>query len=85
MRYGIIEEGQDVLCANCNDIISEDGTISSNYCPNCGCPLTMEAIRETEQRNMEIEKNVLHTLKSVSKEENTDSFIQILKAYTDED
>ena len=45
MRYGIVEEGLDVICVGCNKVLSEDGKIPTNYCSECGNPLTLEAIK----------------------------------------
>lgn len=84
MRYGIVEEGLDVICVGCNKVLSEDGKIPTNYCSECGNPLTLEAIKNTQKKQRENEKDIFYTLKEISENEKTDSFKKIVKKYFEE-
>lgn len=84
MRFGIVEEGSNVICVGCDEVISTDGKITQNYCSKCGNPLSLEAIKNTENKILKIEKQVLYTLKEISENKNTDSFKSIVKTYMEE-
>lgn len=81
MNYGIKEEENFLLCANCENVISENGTIPFNYCPNCSNPLTLDAITQTEQNKISFEKNVLDSLMEIAKQNKTNALTDVLKVY----
>ena len=81
MRYGIVEDGLDVICVGCNKTISEDGSIPFNFCPDCGNPLTLDGIKSAQKKERNIEKDVFYRLKEISENEKTDSFKKVVKKY----
>lgn len=84
MTYGIKETDAGLHCANCLSVVGENGQISSNYCPDCGNPLTISAINDTTSSRVEEEKELLRTLNRISEGEGTDSFKEIIKIYIKE-
>ena len=84
MRYGITETEQGVHCANCLKQVGTNGNIEYNYCPECGAPLTLSAINETNATKVEEEKELLRTLNRIAEGEKTDSFKEIIKVYIKE-
>ena len=84
MRYGIVEEDLNVICVGCEKVLSEDGSIPYNFCPECGNPLTLNAIKLTEKKQREIQKQVFVDLKEISDNEKLDSFKKVVKKYFEE-
>jgi len=79
MKYGIEDEGLIIKCANCGKTVSEDGDLYTNYCDECGAPLSMSAIGDFEGFKENVRKSLILTLKSYADKNKTDSFIEILK------
>ena len=84
MKYGIESEGLKLKCANCKKTVSSDGELKTNYCDNCGAPLSVLAIADFEDYKESVRKDMLLALKSIAVQNHTDSFSQILKKYTEE-
>ncbi|HAJ77941.1 MAG TPA: hypothetical protein DCO89_02610 [Clostridiales bacterium] len=82
MKYGIENEGLNVECANCGNVVSKDGVLYTNYCDECGAPLSMSAIGEFEEVKENTRKSLILTLKGYADKNKTDSFIEILKQYS---
>ena len=53
MMDGIKTEGNNILCASCNQKVSKDGTLKLNFCPKCGNPLNINA-------SVKLEKHISH-------------------------
>ena len=81
MRYGIVEEGLNVICVGCDEVLSTNGQIPSNYCAKCGNPLTLTAIQNEEKKVEKLENNVLKDLMEISKNKKSNSFKDILETY----
>lgn len=39
--FGCLED-YPILCSSCNYDLTENGSIETNYCPNCGCRMDLE-------------------------------------------
>ena len=79
MKYGINQSSLGAKCANCGNEVKVE-----NFCPKCGAPLTISAIASFEEQNQTIAKNIINNLKNIAKQNNTNSFIDILKVYDEE-
>ena len=84
MKYGIKNEGLIIKCANCKKQIASDGELKTNYCDNCGAPLSVLAIADFEDYKEVVRKDMLLALKDIAVKNHTDSFLQILKKYSEE-
>ena len=82
MKYGIENEGLNVICTNCGNVVSQDGVLSTNFCEECGAPLSMSAIGEFEELKENVRKSLILTLKDYADKNKTDSFVEILKQYS---
>ena len=81
MKYGIIQKGDAICCANCDRTVTSADHLDKHYCEECGAPLSVEAIAEY-QENMQNERTrILTILKDIAVEKHTDSFLEILKQY----
>lgn len=63
MEYGVKNMGDNVFCANCGRLISQNGEYDANFCFVCGAPLKMAAIEMKEKEIKEIEENLLKRMK----------------------
>ena len=82
MKYGIESEGLNIKCANCENVVSKDGDLHTNFCEECGAPLSVSAIGEFEELKENVRKGLILTLKGYADKNKTDSFIEILKQYS---
>ncbi len=85
MKYGI-EQSENLIfkCANCGEVVSNNGELNKNFCSSCGAPLTPFAIADYED-NKEMEKTqLLNVLKNIAVDNKSDSFLEILKIYKEE-
>lgn len=82
MKYGIDSEELNVKCANCGYVVSKDGVLNTNFCSNCGAPLSVYAIGDFEEMKQNICKGVLVNLKECANQNHTDSLVEVLKLYT---
>lgn len=78
MKYGIDMNAAGDTCANCGKP-AED----YDFCPHCGAPLTISAIGDYEENKENLIKNVLNSLKTIAKENKTDSLKDVLKIFND--
>ena len=85
MKYGI-EQSDNLIfkCANCGEVVANNGELKKNYCENCGAPLTPTAIADYEDNKEKSIGNVIKFLKEIAVENQTDSFSSILKVYEEE-
>ena len=63
--------------ANANDTLED-------YCSRCGAPLTIQEINENNKNQFETTKEVISKLNEIAEENQTDSFVEILKTYLEE-
>ena len=40
MKYGIEYDELNIKCANCGNVVSQNGELEGNYCDKCGTPLS---------------------------------------------
>ena len=78
MKYGINQNGLSKVCANCGKQVKDE-----NFCQYCGAPLRISAIASYEENNEQIVKNVINALSKIAKDNNTDSFKDILRVFND--
>lgn len=83
MKYGIENEGEKVLCANCKKVI-DGGELNQNYCLNCGAPLSPMAIGEFEEMLSNYSNQVITQLKKIAVTNKTDKFSQIISVFEEE-
>ena len=81
MKYGIEQKQGKLYCANCGKIASESDELEKNYCEKCGAPLTITAIADYEETLNGAGLGVLKALKEIAVQNKTDSFLEILKQY----
>ncbi len=84
MNYGIIEEENIVMCANCQKPLSNNGEIPYEFCPDCGSPLTVEAINAKEIDDYNLQRRAALNISEIAKENKTDSVTIAVKKYLEE-
>lgn len=80
MKYGIEQKGNDVLCANCGNVVASEQNFE-NFCAKCGAPLTPLAIADFEDFKEATRQALFADLSQIAKQRKTDSFTEIKKAY----
>ena len=85
MKYGI-EQNENLIfkCANCGEIISNNGELNKNYCSNCGAPLTPIAIADYEDNKVKVRNQVISMLTNIALENKSDSLLEVLKVYNED-
>ena len=81
MKYGIEQKQGKLYCANCGEMVSNNDELEKNYCEKCGAPLTISAIADYEEALNDAGLGVLKALKEIAVQNKTDSFLEILKQY----
>lgn len=81
MKYGIEQKQNKLHCANCGFEVSQTQTLEKNFCANCGAPLSVQAIADYEDSLHDAGVGVLKALKDIAVQNKTDSFLEILKQY----
>ncbi len=84
MKYGINQNENLIKCANCNEVVSNNGEFTVNFCSKCGAPLSVSAIADFEERKDAVKINLLNELKEIAADNKTDSFLDIVKVYREE-
>lgn len=84
MKFGIDEvKGKD-YCNNCKKVVASAGETIPDYCDRCGAPLTIQGINEFKKNQFETTKEVISKLNEIAEENQTDSFVEILKVYLED-
>ena len=81
MKYGIEQKQGKLYCSNCGNVASETDELEKNFCEKCGAPLSVTAIADHEDELNNAGVNVLKALKDIAIQNKTDSFLEILKQY----
>ena len=84
MKFGIDEVNGKIYCNNCKKVVANANDMLEDYCSRCGAPLTVQGINEFKKNQFENTKEVISKLNEIAEENQTDSFVEILKTYLED-
>lgn len=65
MKYGFVNKGHLLKCANCGTVVGKNDKIICEFCHHCGNPITIDAL---QQRGEEYTKQRIKLILEIKKE-----------------